>query len=268
MTTTVLPKLAETVPVIFRPRPGQFRGICFRPDGGDEDGEDDKDEDDEDEEDEDKDAEDKKAKKKSEGKKEGVLIELSSAKLKAKLANARGQERKTLFEELGVTDAEELKALLTKLKDLETAQMSEVDKAKADAKDAQAKLKALQDVADRDAAERKQAAEERKFERWARKAGVSDDEDFEDIVLPKMRKFAAKELSGDGDLSAEDFEEFFAELKTKKPSLFEVRQEDANSGPQKKQPGKHGVKPLPAKPVKDMTPVEYKQYKLSMGIVV
>lgn len=265
MTTTVLPDFAKTVPVIFRPRPGQFRGICFEANDDEGTGEDGGDDEEEEEEDG---ADDKKAKKKPEGKKEGVLIELSSAKLKAKLANARGQERKTLFEELGVKDAEELKTLLAKLKDLETAQMSEVGKAKAEAKDAAAKLKALQDVADRDAAERKQAAEERKFERWARKAGIGDDEDFEDIVLPKMRKFASSELSDTDDVSADDFKEFFAELKTKKPSLFEVRQEDANSGPQKKEPGKHGVKPLPAKPVKDMTPAEYKQYKLSMGIVV
>ena len=260
MTTKILP-------VLHIIRPGQYAGIHFKDSGGDDggsddnkSGDDDSDDDGEAEEEDEADKSDKKNDKKAKSDEKGISI--TSKGLKERINRARGSEREAIFKALGVKDMEELNVKLDKAKEAENKDKSEAELSKQAAENEKKRA----DAAEKTAADLAEKVFNNTLEKFALKASV-DEEEFEDLVLPKMRKYIKDNDLDPEDISSSDFKEFFTNLKKKHPGAFIAKDVSNDTGPKdKKKDDKQAQShSKPPKPISEMTREEKSAYYKSRG---
>lgn len=193
-------------------------------------------------------------------------ITLTSDKLKERLDKARGSAREDLLKELGVESVDAAREVLKKAKELEEAQLSEQERLKKRAEEAEKEAETLKQVILRNERDYKQEQGERALKDIAREAGV-DMEEW-DVVQTRLQKHIEANLSDEDEVNADSLKDFFEDLRKKKPVLFVAKEEAANSGSRDKKPAPKPNDNSSHKSVLDMTPEEYRDYKMSKGLSV
>lgn len=192
------------------------------------------------------------------------FIKFSPDKLKERLKREADTTEKALWKQLGVTNADDAKAKLKKLDELEDAQRTETERLQKQLTDAQKLADDYKDIAQREVDTRRRIERNNVINEAATAAGANPL--YVDVLVPLIEKVIATHFEGVEDISANDLKSHVEKLRTDKPALFEAVKTpaDTNSGDGNPPPKPNDKKP--ADTVKGLPKEEYNKRLREMGL--